>query len=112
MENARRLYAEPAYAYAMGREAPYADGLLSSAPACDTADPEAIAAPSMANQAVEKAQGLFAEWRHTRNCIIRQASPTLSAGRPTGAVSPARCRRVPWRDYSLKASSAVRYPSV
>ena len=60
VDDARRLYAESASAYAMGREAPYADGLLFTPPAGDTADPDdAVAAPSMAHQAVEKVKDAF-----------------------------------------------------
>jgi hypothetical protein len=59
VDDARRLYAETAAAYTLGRSAPYAEGLLFS-PGTDTADPdEAILAPSMGNQMVEKAKDAF-----------------------------------------------------
>lgn len=60
VEDARRLYAESASAYAMGREAPYADALMFGPNKADTADPDqAVAAPSMAHQAVEKVKDMF-----------------------------------------------------
>jgi hypothetical protein len=55
VEDARHLYAETAAAYAMGRDAPYAEGLLFSPPTGRTADPdEAIIKTSMLDQIVEK----------------------------------------------------------
>ncbi len=60
VEDARRLYAETASAYAMGRDAPYADGLLFTPAVEETADPdEAMAAQSMAHQAKEKIKDAF-----------------------------------------------------
>lgn len=59
VEDARRFYGETAAAYVLGRDAPYAEGLLFT-PATDTADAdEAIVAPSMGNQVVEKVKDVF-----------------------------------------------------
>lgn len=55
VDDARRLYAETAVAYSMGRDAPYAERLLFTPPTERTADPdEAILAESMGHQMVEK----------------------------------------------------------
>ncbi len=55
VDDARRLYAETAAAYSMGRDAPYAERLLFTPPTDRTADPdEAILAESMGHQMVEK----------------------------------------------------------
>jgi hypothetical protein len=55
VEDARRFYAETASAYAMGRSAPYAEGLLFDPPEEGAGDPdEAMIAGSMARQTVEK----------------------------------------------------------
>jgi hypothetical protein len=56
VDEARAFYAETAAAYAMGREAPYAEKLLFEPPrATDAVDPdEKMIGPSMAQQAAEK----------------------------------------------------------
>ncbi len=55
VDDARRLYAETAAAYSMGRDAPYAERLLFTPQTDRTADPdEAILAESMGHQMVEK----------------------------------------------------------
>lgn len=55
VEDARRFYADTAPAYAMGRSAPYAEGLLFSSAGDGAGDPdEAMIAGSMARQTVEK----------------------------------------------------------
>lgn len=60
VEDARRMYGETAAAYAMGRDAPYAERLLFEPPARETGDPdEAIIAGHMARQAVEKVKDVF-----------------------------------------------------
>jgi hypothetical protein len=60
VEDARRLYAETAAAYSMGRDAPYAERLLFAPPTGQTADPdEAILADSMIHQMVEKTKDTF-----------------------------------------------------
>ncbi|CAA9309701.1 MAG: hypothetical protein AVDCRST_MAG71-607 [uncultured Lysobacter sp.] len=60
VEDARRLYGETAAAYAIGRDAPYAERLLFTPPAGETGDPdEAIIASHMARQAVEKVKDVF-----------------------------------------------------
>lgn len=58
--DARRFYGETAAAFAMGRDAPYAEGLLFRPPMGETGDPdEAIIASHMARQGVEKVKDLF-----------------------------------------------------
>jgi hypothetical protein len=60
VDGARKLYAETAAAYVMGRPAPYAEGLMFTPPAEGTADPDqAILAPEMAQQMVEKVKDTF-----------------------------------------------------
>lgn len=60
VDDARRFYGETAAAFVMGREAPYAERLLFTPPARDTADPdESIIPKSMAHQAVEKVKDVF-----------------------------------------------------
>jgi hypothetical protein len=60
VDDARRLYAETASAYLMGRDAPYAERLLFTPPAEGTADlDEAVASSSMAHQAGEKVKDMF-----------------------------------------------------
>jgi hypothetical protein len=60
VEQARELYAETAAAYAMGRDAPYAEGLLFAPQDESAADPdESIIAPQMVEQMMEKAKDLF-----------------------------------------------------
>ncbi len=60
VEDARRFFGETAAAFAMGRPAPYAEGLLFDPPNEDTADPdEAIIKSAMAHQTVEKAKDVF-----------------------------------------------------
>jgi hypothetical protein len=60
VDDARRLYAETAAAYAMGRPAPYAEKLLFTPPTSSTADrDEAILAPSMRHQMTEKTKDAF-----------------------------------------------------
>lgn len=60
VEDARRFYGETAAAFSMGRSAPYAEGLLFTPPAGETADAdEAIIGKSMAHQAVEKVKDVF-----------------------------------------------------
>ncbi len=55
----RHFYGETAAAYAIGRDAPYAERLLFT-PATDTADPdEAVIALSMGRQMVEKVKDVF-----------------------------------------------------
>ena len=56
VEEARAFYAETAAAYAMGREAPYAEKLLFEPPPVgDAVDPdEKMIGPSMARQVAEK----------------------------------------------------------
>jgi hypothetical protein len=59
VDDARRFYGETAAAFSMGRDAPYAERLLFQ-PATGTADPdEAIIAPNMAHQMVEKVKDAF-----------------------------------------------------
>ncbi len=59
VEDARRFYGETAAAYSIGRDALYAEGLLFTPPS-RTADPdEAIIAPSMGHQMVEKVKDVF-----------------------------------------------------
>ncbi len=59
VEDARRFYAETASAYVMGRDAPYAEGLLFESAEEGVADPdEAIIAGPMAGQTVEKVKNL------------------------------------------------------
>jgi hypothetical protein len=63
VEDARRMYGETAAAYAMGRDAPYAERLLFT-PGTGTADPdEAIIAPNMGHQMIEKAKDVFGAGR-------------------------------------------------
>jgi hypothetical protein len=60
VDDARRFYGETAAAFVMGREAPYAEGLLFTPPVGDTADPdESIIPKGMAHQAVEKVKDVF-----------------------------------------------------
>ncbi|MBA3489496.1 MAG: hypothetical protein H0T78_08120 [Longispora sp.] len=60
VEDARRFYGETAAAYVMGRDAPYAEGLLFTPSAQATADPdEAIIADKMVHQMIEKAKDIF-----------------------------------------------------
>lgn len=57
--DARELYAQTAAAYVMGREAPYAERLRFT-PDIDAADPdEAMIAPAMAEQMIEKVKDAF-----------------------------------------------------
>lgn len=59
VEDARELYAQTAAAYVMGRDAPYAERLLFT-PVTDAADPdEAVIAPAMAEQMIEKVKDAF-----------------------------------------------------
>jgi hypothetical protein len=59
VEDARELYAETAAAYVMGRDAPYAERLLFTPPAEDTADPDGSnLAPEMAEQMAEKVKDI------------------------------------------------------
>jgi hypothetical protein len=60
VDDARRLYADTAAAYVTGRSAPYAEKLLFTPPTDGAADPdEAILAPSMGRQMMEKAKDAF-----------------------------------------------------
>jgi hypothetical protein len=60
VDDARRLYAETAAAYTMGRSAPYAESLRFTPPSGETADPdEAILASSMGHQMIEKVKDTF-----------------------------------------------------
>jgi hypothetical protein len=60
VDDARRLYADTAAAYALGRSAPYAEKLLFTPPTGGTADrDEAILAPSMGHQTMEKTKDAF-----------------------------------------------------
>lgn len=60
MEDARRLYGETANAFVLGRDAPYAEGLLFTPPTAETADPdESIIASGMAHQLKEKVKDAF-----------------------------------------------------
>lgn len=60
VDDARRFYGETAAAFAMGRDAPYAERLLFHPPAHETGDPdEAIIASHMARQGVQKIKDLF-----------------------------------------------------
>ena len=60
VEDARRFYGETASAFVLGRDAPYAEGLLFDPPAQETADPdESIIASGMVHQAKEKVKDLF-----------------------------------------------------
>lgn len=60
VEDARRFYGETAAAFAMGRDAPYAERLLFEPPLVETGDPdEAIIAGHMARQTVEKIKDVF-----------------------------------------------------
>ncbi len=59
VEDARHLYGETAAAFPLGRDAPYAERLLFTPPS-GTADPdEAIIAPSMGRQMIEKVKDVF-----------------------------------------------------
>ncbi len=59
VEEARRPYGDTAAAYSVGREGPYAERLLFQPPS-ETADPdEAVIAPSMGRQVVEKVKDVF-----------------------------------------------------
>jgi len=58
--DARRLYAETAAAFVIGRTAPYAEGLMFDPPTGSSADPdESIISMPMAHQAVEKVKDVF-----------------------------------------------------
>jgi hypothetical protein len=58
--DARKLYAETASAYVMGRDAPYAERFLFSTAPDGNADPDdAMAAAAMAHQAAEKAKDVL-----------------------------------------------------
>jgi hypothetical protein len=60
VEDARDLYAQTAAAYVMGRDAPYAERLLFMPASGGTADPdEAVIAPAMAEQMIEKVKDAF-----------------------------------------------------
>jgi hypothetical protein len=60
VQDARKLYADTASAYVMGRDAPYAERLLFTPPSGSTADPdEAMIASSMVEQMMEKAKDAF-----------------------------------------------------
>lgn len=60
VEDARRFYGESASAFAMGRDAPYSEHLQFDPPSGHTGDPdEAIIAPHMARQTVEKVKDVF-----------------------------------------------------
>lgn len=60
VDDARRFYGETAAAFAMGRDAPYAERLLFQPPTQETGDPdEAIIAPHVAYQAAEKIKDVF-----------------------------------------------------
>lgn len=62
VEDARHLYGETASAFVLGRDAPYAEGLLFDPPAGDTADPdESIIAEGMLDQAKEKVKDIFGQ---------------------------------------------------
>jgi hypothetical protein len=59
VDEARKVYAETASAYVMGRDAPYAEGLMFT-PSQNTGDPdESIIAESMWDQAMEKVKDAF-----------------------------------------------------
>ncbi len=60
VEDARRLYAETAAAFSMGRSAPYAEGLLSEPAGPESADPDVtFIGAAMAHQTVEKVKDAF-----------------------------------------------------
>jgi hypothetical protein len=60
VDEARELYAETAAAYVMGRDAPYAEGLLVTAPTEETANPdEAVIASHLVDQMIEKVKDAF-----------------------------------------------------
>lgn len=60
VEDARRFYGETANAFVLGRDAPYAEGLLFDPPAEETADPDdSIIASGMAHQVKEKIKDVF-----------------------------------------------------
>lgn len=60
VEDARRLVGETANAFLLGRDAPYAEGLLFTSPAEETADPdESIIASGMVHQVMEKVKDTF-----------------------------------------------------
>ena len=60
VEDARRLYGETANAFVLGRDAPYAEGLLFEPRSGETGDPdESIIASGMAHQAKEKIKDVF-----------------------------------------------------
>ncbi len=60
VEDARKMYAETAAAFSMGRPAPYAEGLLFEPAGDDAADPdEAMLKGAMAHQTVEKVKDLL-----------------------------------------------------
>lgn len=62
VEDARHLYGETASAFVMGRDAPYAEGLLFSPPTGGTGDPdESIIAEGMLDQAKEKIKDFFGQ---------------------------------------------------
>ncbi len=59
VEDARRFYGETSAAFVLGRDAEYAERLLVSPPARETADPdESIIVGPMANQITEKLKDL------------------------------------------------------
>jgi len=60
VEDARRFYGETANAFVLGRDAPYAEGLLFTPPTAETADPdESIIASGMVHQLKEKIKDAF-----------------------------------------------------
>jgi hypothetical protein len=60
VDDARRMYAETAAAFVIGRTAPYAEGLRFDPPTGHSADPdESIISMPMAHQAVEKVKDVF-----------------------------------------------------
>jgi hypothetical protein len=60
VEDARKLYAETAAAYVMGRDAPYAERLLFTPAMEGSGDPdESVIAPAMAEQMLEKVKDAF-----------------------------------------------------
>lgn len=62
VEEARKMYAETASAFVMGRDAPYAERLLFTPPEGPTGDrDEAVAAGAMTHQAFEKAKDAFGD---------------------------------------------------
>lgn len=60
VEEARKLYAQTAAAYVMGRDAPYAERLLFTPASGSAADPDrSVIAPAMVEQMVEKVKDAF-----------------------------------------------------